>query len=139
MIFQLAVAFFTHEDVPKDTRHRQLVKSLNVMINLIDENGTLDIEERYHACSKNATLHSLSSPHEGLKVTSHGSKDIVKALEELGMQDTAVIGDQHFLSEAKHGSGSDAPTIRRKELYFVLKTKRGALFAARLFQRWESF
>lgn len=55
------------------------------------------------------------------------------------MEDVAVIGDQHFLFEAKHGSGPDAPTIRRTEMYFVLRAKRGALFEKRFCQRMKGF
>lgn len=45
---QLAVDFFTHEGISEDLKHKQLVKTLDVIINLIDENGTLliiDIEK----------------------------------------------------------------------------------------------
>lgn len=131
---QLAVDFFAQERYPEDIKHKQLIKSLEVMINLVGENGALlviDIEKCDRDCSKGAAMYSPGSHHEGLKFTGHGSKDIVKTLEELGMEDIAVIGDQRFLFEAKHGSGPDAPMIRRNELYFVLKAKRGALYERR--------
>ena len=132
---QLAVDFFTHEGIPEAIKHKQLVKSLDVMINLIDENGTLliiDIEKCDKGCSFGAASHSPGSPHDGLKVTGHGSKDIIKALEELGMEDIAIIGDQQLFFEAKLGSGPDPPTMRRKDSYFVLKAKRGAIYERRL-------
>ena len=134
--------FFAHESAPKEIKHKEFTNSLGVMIDLIDENGTLliiDIERCNLDCSNDASLQSPGSSHDGLKFTGHGSNDIVKALEELGMEDIAVIKDQPFLFEAKHGSGLDVPTIRRKETYFVLKAKRGALFEKRLFQRFEGF
>lgn len=138
----LAVDVFTHEGVPKDTKHKQLVKALYIIINLIEENGTLlivDVEKCDNDCSRGAAVQSLRSPHEGLKVTGHGSKDIVKTLEQLGMEDVAFIRDRPFLFEAKHGSGPDAPMMRTKELSSVLKAKRGALFEKRLSQKCESF
>ena len=132
MNLQLAVDFFTREDADGDMKHEQLVRSLEVMINLIETNGTLliiDVDKCDEDCYDE---HSPGSPHEGLKNTGHGSKDIVKALEELGMEDIAVIRDQKFLFEAKQSSGPDSPTFRRKETYFVLKAKRGPLLETRL-------
>ena len=132
--------FFAHEGALKEIKHKELMKCFGVMINLLYNNGTLliiDMEKCDQECSNDPALHSPGSPHDGLKFTGHGSRDIVKALEEFGMEDIAVTEDQPFLFEAKHGSGPDAPTIRRKETYFVLKAKRGALFEKRLFQRFE--
>lgn len=134
--------FFALEGAPKEIKHNEFMKCLDVMINLLDKNGTLliiDIEKCDLECSNDPALHSPGSSHDGLKLTGHGSNDIVKALEELGMEDIAVVKDQPFLFEAKHGSGPDTPTIRRKETYFALKAKRGALFEKRLFQRFEGF
>lgn len=139
---QLGVDFFAHESAPKEIKHKEFMNCLGVMVDLLDENGTLliiDIEKCDQDCSNDASLHSPGFRHDGLKFTGHGSKDIVEALEELGIEDIAVTKDQPFLFEAKHGSGPDAPTIRRKETYFVLKAKRGALFEERLFQRFEGF
>ena len=133
MNLQLAVDFFSRVDVDEDMKHEQLVRALEVMTNLIETDGTLliiDIDKCDEDCY--ADSHSPGSPHEGLKVTGHGSKDIVKALEELGMKDIAVIGDQHFLFEAEQGSGPDSLTLRREETYFVLKAKRGPLLETRL-------
>ena len=71
-------------------KHKQLVRSLDVMINLINEIGfslIVDMEKRVNDCSKDTAGHSSGSAHEGLKVTGHGSADITKALEELGTED----------------------------------------------------
>ncbi|KAL9123686.1 MAG: hypothetical protein Q9175_008312 [Cornicularia normoerica] len=98
------------------------------MINLIDENGTLliiGIEKWDYDCSKDAAEHCPGFPHEGLEVTGRGSKDIVKTLQDLGMENIAVIGDRCSRLEAKHGSGPDPPTMKRKEMYFVLKARGG--------------
>ena len=119
--------------------HKQLVRCLDVMINLIDENGALlivDIDQCDKDCSKDPAAHSPGSPHEGLKFTGHSSKGIVEGLEELGLEEIAVIGNQKFLFEAKYGSGPDAPTMNRKEVYFILKAKRGALFEKRVSERY---
>ena len=135
---QLAVDFFTHEDVDEDAKHAELVRALDIMINLLQEDGTLliiDVEKCDDDCSPDADSHSPGSPHEGLKVTGHGSKDIEKALEELGMEDIAVLVDEDFLFEVKGGSGSDSPALRRKETYFVAKAKRGPVFEERVLQR----
>ena len=111
------------------------MRSLSVLIDLINANGTLliiDIEKwEYSHSDRNQTLYSPTSSHGGLKLDGYGSKDVVKALEELGMEDIEVVEDQPFLFEVKHGSGPDAPRIRRKEIYFVLRAKRGALFEKR--------
>lgn len=132
---QLGVDFLTHKNIPSDIMHKQLVKSLNIIINLLNANGTLliiDIEKWDQSHSeRNAALYSPTSPYGGLKLDGHSSKDIVKALEELGMEDIEVVEDQPFLFEAKHGSGEDAPRIRRKEVYFVVRAKRGVLFEKR--------
>lgn len=48
MNLQLAVDFFAQQRYPEDIKHKQLVKSLEVMINLVGENGALlviDIEK----------------------------------------------------------------------------------------------
>lgn len=101
--------FFTHESIPEDNKHKQLVRSLNVMIDLINPNGTLliiDIEKwNLEHSKRDAALYSPTSPHGGLKLDGHGGKNIVKALEELGMEDIKVVEDQPFLFEVKHGSG----------------------------------
>lgn len=139
---QLAVDFFTHEDILEYEKHEELVQALDVMINLIDANGTLliiDVEKCDENCYPDADSHSPGSAQEGLKVTGHGSKDIIKALEKLGMEDIAVVGDQDFLFEAKNRSGADSPILRRKETYFVLKAKRGSLFEKKFSQRHEGF
>ena len=138
---QLAVDFFTHEDVDEDVKQVELVRALDVMINVLQENGTLliiDVEKCDEDCYPDADSHSPGSPHEGLKVMGHGSKDIEKALEELGMEDIAVLVDKDFLFEVKGGSGPDSPPLRRKETYFVVKAKRGPLFEERVLQRSES-
>ena len=138
---QLAVDFFTHEDVDEDAKHAELVRALDVMINVLQENGTLliiDVEKCDEDCYLDADSHSPGFPHEGLKVTGHGSKDIEKALEELGMEDIAILVDKDFLFEVKGGSGTDSPALRRKETYFVVKAKRGPVFEERAFQRSES-
>ena len=142
MNLQLAVDFFTHEDVDDDAKHEELVRSLDVMVDLINKNGTLliiDVEKCDEDCYPDLDSHSPGAPHEGLKVTGHGSKAIAKALRDLGMEKIAIIGDQHFLFEAKQQSGPDAPALRRKETYFVLKAKRGPLFEKRLRQTHEGF
>ena len=50
---------------------------------------------------------------------SQESADITKALEEVRLEDMAVIGDQLFLFENKYGSGLDPPMMRWKEMYLV--------------------
>ena len=136
---QLAVDFFTHEDVDEDAKHAELVRALDVMINVLQENGILliiDVEKCGEDCYPDADSHSPGSPHEGLKVTGHGSKDIEKTLEELGMEDIAILGDEVFLFEVKGGSGPDSPILfREKETYFVVKAKRGPAFEERALQR----
>ena len=111
------------------------------MINLVEANGTLliiDVEKYDEGCNSHADSHSPGSPREGLKVTGHGSRDIEKALEELGMEDIAVLVEQDFLFEIKGGSGPDSPALRRQEEYFVVKAKRGPMFEERALQRSES-
>ena len=138
---QLAVDFFTHEDVDEDAKYEELVRALDVMTNLLQENGTLlivDVEKSDDDCYPDADSHSPGFPHEGMKVTGHGSKNIKKALEELGMEDIAVLVDQNFLFEVKGETGPDSPAPRRKETYFVVKGKRGPVFEERNFQRPES-
>ena len=135
---QLAVDFFTHEDVDEDSKKEELVRSLDVMINLLQANGILliiDVEKCDEECYQDAVYDSPSFAHEGLKSTGHGSRDLVKALEELGMEDVAVLGNQEFLVDVKPGSGSDFPESKEKEIYFALKAKRGAMFEERLAQR----
>ena len=117
------------------------MRSLDVMIDLIQENGTLliiDVEKCDEESYQDGDLLSSESPPEGLKTFGHGSRDIAKALEELGMEEIAIMGNQHFLFEAKRGSGADSPTIRRKETYFALKAKRGPVFKKRQLQRSKS-
>ena len=116
------------------------MKALEVIIKLINENGTLliiDIKKCDQDCPYCAVARSPGSPHEGRKITGHGRKDVVKALEVLGIEDIALIADRVFLFEAKHGTGPNAPTMRRKENYLVLKAKRGEVFEKRLFERSE--
>lgn len=137
---QLAVDFFTHTDADENEKHKELMRALDTMISLIKENGTLliiDVEkcEDYEDILEDEDLHSPGSPHEGLKTFGHGSNDITRALEELGMQNIACMDKQHFLFEVKRGSGPESPTIRRKETYFALKAKRGPRFEKRLLQR----
>ena len=117
------------------------MRALDVMINLLKVDGTLliiDVEKYDEGYSSHADSHSRGSPHEGLKVTGHGSKDIEKALEELGMEDIAVLVEEDFLFEVKGGSGPDSPALRSKEEYFVVKAKRGPMFEERALQRSES-
>ena len=142
MNLQLAVDFFTHEYVDDDAKHEELVRSLAVMVDLINQDGTLliiDVEKCDEDCDADGDSHAPGAPHEGLKVTGHGSNAIAKALGDLGMEGIAVIRDQHFLFEAKQRSGSDAPALRRKETYFVLKAKRGPLFEKRLRRTHEVY
>ena len=137
-IFQLTIDFFTHEDVDDYTKHKELVRALDVMVNLIQVNGSLlivDVEKCDDDCSQGTGSRSPGSRQEGLKVTGHGSKDIQKALEELGMEDITVLVDENFLFEAKRGSGPHSPVLRREETYFVLIAKRGPMFEERLSQR----
>lgn len=138
---QLAVDFFTQTD-DENEKHKELMRALDVMISLIHQNGTLliiDVEkcEDYGNILDDEDLHSSGCPHEGLKTFGQGSKDIIRALEELGMQDIAFMGDQHFLFGVERGSKPDAPTIRRKETYFALKAKRGPRFEKKLMQRFK--
>ena len=140
-IFQLAVDFLTHEDVGEDAKHEELVRALDVIINVLLENGTLliiDIEKCDEDCHLDTDAHSPGSPHEGFKVTGHGSKAIEKALDELGMEDIAVLVDEDFQFEIKSGSGPDSPALRSKKTYFVVKAKRGPLFEERALQKSES-
>ena len=137
---QLAIDFFTHEDVDEEAKHAELVRALDVLINVLQADGTLliiDVEKCDEDCYPDADSHSPGFPHEGLKVTGHGSKDIEKALGELGMEDIALLVRENFLFEVKGGSGPDSP-LRRKETYFVVKAKRGPLFEERVLQRSES-
>ena len=111
------------------------------MINLLQADGILliiDVEKCDEDCYPDADSHTPGSPHEGLKVTGHGSKDIEKALEELGMEDIAVLVDEDFLFEVKGGNGPDSPTLKTKETYFAVKAKRGLVFEERVLQRSES-
>lgn len=62
----------------------------------------VDFKKCDKGCFKDATVHSPNSPQERLKVTARKSKDIVRALEELGTMDIAVNGDYNFLFDAKH-------------------------------------
>ena len=140
MDLQLAIDFFTHTDVDDEEKHKELMRALDVIVSLIEQNGTLliiDVEkcEDYEDILGDEDLHSPGSPHEGLKTFGHGSKDITRALEELEMEDIASMGNQHFLFEVKRGKEPDSPTIRRKETYFALKAKRGLRFENRLSQR----
>ena len=110
------------------------------MINLLHVNGTLliiDVEKCDEDCYSHVDSPSPGSPHEGLKVTGHGSKDIEKALEELGMEDIAILVEEDFLFEVVGGGTPDSPALRRKEEYFVVKAKRGPLFEERVLQRSE--
>ena len=111
------------------------------MINLLQADGTLfiiDVEKRDEDRYLNADPHSPGSSHEGLKLMGHGSKDIEKALEELGMEDIGILVEVDFLFEVKAGIGPDSPTLRKKEEYFVVKAKRGPVFEERVLQRSES-
>ena len=126
---QLAVDSFCHDDADEDTKRGEFLKSLSIIINLINPNGTLlilDIEKCRQDCYQDADSHSPGSSHEGLKITGSGSTEVAKALKELGMKDTAVTGEQAFVFEVEEGD----IVLRRTETYFVVKAKRGPLFKA---------
>ena len=141
-ISQLAVDFFSNYYADEDTKHEQLVSSLDTITNLINPNGTLliiDVEKREEEYGQDADAHSCGFANERLKYTGSGSAEIVKALEELGMEDIDVVGDQHFHFQVKQGDKADSPMLSWMETYFLLKAKRGSVYEQRLFQRCEGF
>ena len=117
------------------------MRALDVVINLLQTGGTLliiDVEKCDEDCYTDADSHTPGSPHEGFKVTGHGSKDVEKALEELGMEDIAILVEEEFLFEGEGGSRPDSPIVKRKETFFAVKAKRGPVFEERVLERSES-
>ena len=133
---------FSLDRVPKAGSTRY-VKCLDAIISLISENGTLiivvGIEKRGNGCAKDTAEHSSGSAREGLNTMRHGSADITEALEEVGMEEIAVIGDQLFFFESKYGRGLVPPEMRWKEMYFGSKARRGEMVAKKLPWRMKGF
>ena len=140
LFFQLTVDFLTRSDADTGTAHAQLVGSLETITNLINFNGTLliidvekcDFDEENHENSNTQPSPRFIFTNERKKYTGSGSREIVKALEELGMEDIDVVGDQHFQFDVKQGKKAMLGWMER---YFLLKAKRGMVYEERFCQR----
>ncbi|KAF6236415.1 hypothetical protein HO173_005507 [Letharia columbiana] len=113
--------FLFTKDPPGPEQDARLKHGLQALINRLKHNGVLiiiDIEKNYDT-----------------KPDGSGSKEIIAALKELGMEDVGVMKDQHFQWHAKDETGRNyqnaradvmhAPMEDREEMFLILRATRG--------------
>ena len=115
---QLAIDWFI-TDASSDVQHMDLVNALDILSARLKHEGLLiivDIEKIYgYTNSVDETL------MDGKKEEGNGSREVLAALEDVGMEDIAVIEDQNFRVEVELFGQKRA--IHEK--YFMVRARKG--------------
>lgn len=97
----------------------ELINALDILVDRMNNDGVLVIVEieKFYADADYASEALL----DGRKETGHGSREVMAALNEVGMEDTAVIEDQDFKVDMELFGQRRS----RHEKYFMVRAKKG--------------
>ena len=115
---QLAIDCFV-TDAPNDVQYTELVNALDILAGRLKHDGLLiivDIEKFYG--DSDAASEAFS---DGRKETGSGSKEVIAALNEIGMEDIAVIENQEFKVQMELFARQKATY----EQYFMVRARKG--------------
>ena len=115
---QLAIDCFI-TDAPNDVQYMELVNALDILAGRLKHDGLLIIVdiEKFSGDSDAAS----EAFFDGRKETGSGSKEVIAALNEIGMEDIAVIENQEFKVQMELFGRQKAT----HEQYFMVRARKG--------------
>ncbi|CAD6591752.1 MAG: hypothetical protein ASARMPREDX12_005402 [Alectoria sarmentosa] len=106
-------------DAPNDVQYMELVNALDILAGRLKHDGLLIIVdiEKFSGDSDAAS----EAFFDGRKETGSGSKEVIAALNEIGMEDIAVIENQEFKVQMELFGRQKAT----HEQYFMVRARKG--------------
>lgn len=118
VVMCLAIDFFI-TDASNDVQYMELINAFHVLTDRLKHDGLLvivDVEKLYSDADSDS-----EALLDGRKETGSGSREVIAALDEIGMEDIVTLEDQDFKVEVE----LCGRRLATHEKYFMLRARKG--------------
>ncbi|KAL8761657.1 MAG: hypothetical protein Q9184_002241 [Pyrenodesmia sp. 2 TL-2023] len=122
VLVSLGMDCFETLDLPAKDRHHQLCQSIHALVQFLGDNGTLLILDIQRDRDQN--MPNGFGLVDGHKTAGYHSRDIMNALESIGMDEIDVLDNKRFTWEATEEEKKIWLPAEADEVFFMVKAKK---------------